>query len=57
MRTDVPAAAPTWLLRDAIHAMDRAGTDRLAVVVDDRFVGVITAAGLVQLDEILETET
>jgi CBS domain-containing protein len=54
MRTDIPIADPTWRLRDAIQAMERAGVDRLAVCDDGRYVGVITAAGLVQLDEILD---
>lgn len=53
MRTDVPIASPTWLLGDAIRAMEQAGTDRLAVCDDGRFVGVITTADLVALDEIL----
>jgi len=54
MRTQVPVAPPSWPLRDAIRAMDRAGVDRLAVCDDGRFVGVITAAGLVELEEILD---
>ncbi|MCA1825193.1 MAG: chloride channel protein, partial [Frankia sp.] len=54
MRTDVPIAAPAWPLGDAIRAMDGAGVDRLAVCDDGRFVGDITAADLVQLDEILD---
>ncbi|HEY9555390.1 MAG TPA: chloride channel protein [Acidimicrobiales bacterium] len=54
MRTDVPIATPDWLLADAIRAMDDAGTDRLAVCAGDQFIGVITAADLVQLDEILD---
>jgi CBS-domain-containing membrane protein len=56
MRTDVPIASPSWALRDAIQAMDDADTDRMAVVGDGRYVGVITAADLIQLDEILETD-
>lgn len=56
MRTDVPIARPSWLLADAIRAMEQAGTDRLAVCAADgeAFIGVITAADLVQLDEILD---
>jgi CIC family chloride channel protein len=54
VRRDVPVATPSTPLRNAIRAMDAAGLDRLAVCDDDRFVGVITAAGLVQLDELLE---
>ncbi|MCA1587775.1 MAG: chloride channel protein [Chloroflexi bacterium] len=54
MRPDVPVAAPSWPLQDAVRAMEGAGLDRLAVCNDGRFVGVITAAGLVQLDEVLD---
>lgn len=56
MRIDIPTASPSWQLRDAIEAMDAAATDRLAVCADGRFVGVITATDLVQLDEILRTD-
>jgi CIC family chloride channel protein len=54
MRTDVPAASPSWSLRDAIRVMEAAGVDRVAVCDGGRFVGVVTAAGLLQLEEILE---
>jgi CIC family chloride channel protein len=54
MRTDLPAAAPDWLLRDAVTAMERLGTDRLAVCDGETYLGVITADDLVQLDEILD---
>ena len=54
MRTDVPVADVTWLLADAIHAIEDAGTDRIAVCDHGTFVGVITAADLVQLDEVLD---
>lgn len=50
----VPVAQPSWPLGDAIRAMETAGGERLAVCEDGRFVGVMTAAGLVQLDELLE---
>ena len=53
-RTDVTPAQASWQLRDAIRAMEAFGVDRLAVCDGDRFVGVITAAGLVQLDAVLE---
>lgn len=54
MLTDVPVAAPDWTLGDAILAMERAGVDRLPVCRDGRFVGVVTATDLVQLDEIMD---
>lgn len=50
----MPVAQPSWPLGDAIRAMETAGGERLAVCEDGRFVGVMTAAGLVQLDELLE---
>lgn len=54
MRTDVPVADVTWLLADAIHAIEDAATDRIAVCDHGTFVGVITAADLVELDEVLD---
>jgi predicted transcriptional regulator len=53
MRTDVPVAALTWKVADAIRAMEEAEADRLAVCDGPRFVGVITADDIVELDEIL----
>jgi CBS domain-containing protein len=54
MRTGLPVAAPDWLLSDAIRSMEAADADRLAVCDDGRFIGVITAADLVRLDEIID---
>ena len=54
MRTDVPVADLTWVVRDAVTAIESAGTDRIAVVDGDRYVGVITASGLLELDALLE---
>jgi predicted transcriptional regulator len=54
-RTDAPRARTTWLVRDAVGAMERGDTDVLAVVDgEDRFVGVITTDDVLRLDEILE---
>ena len=54
-RVTVPRGRTTWLVRDAIQAMERADTDVLAVVDgEDRFVGVVTTEGVLRLDEILE---
>jgi CIC family chloride channel protein len=54
-RTSAPRARTTWLVRDAVGAMERADTDVLAVVDgDDRFVGVVTTDEVLRLDEILE---
>jgi CIC family chloride channel protein len=54
MRTDLPVAAVGWLLGDAIRAIEESSTDRLAVCDGSTFVGVITAADLVELDEVLD---
>jgi CIC family chloride channel protein len=54
-RTSVPRGRTTWLVRDAVEAMERGDTDVLAVVDgDDRFVGVVTTDEVLRLDEILE---
>ncbi|HEX5367400.1 MAG TPA: chloride channel protein [Acidimicrobiales bacterium] len=54
-RTSAPRARTTWLVRDAVTAMERADTDVLAVVDgEDRFVGMVTTDEVLQLDEILE---
>lgn len=54
MRTDIPVAAIDWVLADAIHAIEDNATDRIAVCDGSTFLGVITAADLVELDEILD---
>jgi chloride channel protein, CIC family len=54
-RVTVPRGRTTWLVRDAVHAMEGADTDVLPVVDgEDRFVGVVTTEGVLRLDEILE---
>jgi CIC family chloride channel protein len=54
MRTHVPVADVGWLLADAIRAIEESAIDRIAVCDGDRFIGVITGADLVELDEVLE---
>jgi CBS domain-containing protein len=56
MRTDVPVASPDWILRQAMIALRQAHVDRIAVCDDHRYVGVISAADLVRLDEIFDRE-
>ena len=54
-RTTAPQGRTTWLVRDAVGAMERGDTDVLAVVDgEDRFVGVVTTDEVLRLDEILE---
>jgi CBS domain-containing protein len=53
--TAAPRGRTTWLVRDAVHAMEGGDTDVLPVVDgEDRFVGVITTDEVLRLDEILE---
>ncbi len=55
MRTDVPVARTSWTLRDVVAALERASVDRLAVCdARDDFIGVVTDADIVALDEILD---
>jgi predicted transcriptional regulator len=54
MRSDVPVASLSWVVRDAVAAIETAGTDRIAVCDGERYVGVITAAGLLEVDALLE---
>ncbi len=54
-RTTAPRGRTTWLVRDAVTAMERGDTDVLAVVDGvDRFVGMVTTDEVLRLDEILE---
>jgi len=53
--TGLPSARPTWSLRDAIVAMERADADVLAVTdADGRFIGTLSADDILKLDEILD---
>lgn len=54
MRTDVPVAAPDWLMVDAIKTMEASDSDQLAVCDDGRYVGVISSADLIHLGEVLD---
>lgn len=55
MATELPSARPSWTLRDAVAAMERAGTDILAVCDSDgHFIGVVREDDIVKLDEILD---
>ncbi|MGB5760460.1 MAG: chloride channel protein, partial [Acidimicrobiales bacterium] len=58
MFDDAPTARPSWTLRDAVAAMDNAGTDLIAVTDDaGTFIGVVYESEIVKLGEILdETE-
>lgn len=57
--TNLPAARPSWTLRDAVAAMETADVTSLAVVTaEGMFVGIVSAEDILKLDEILdETDT
>jgi CBS domain-containing protein len=54
MRTDYPVIGPGALLGDAIRAMEEADVDLLPVLDGDAFVGVVTTAEILSLEEILD---
>jgi|TARA_B100000929_G_scaffold183042_1_gene144957 CIC family chloride channel protein len=55
LRTDLPAAKPSWTLRDAIGTMGDTDVDVLAVTdADASFIGVIREDDILKLDEILD---
>ena len=54
MRTDFPIANPSWRLREALTAMEKADIDMLPVVQGGRYVGVVTTAEILKLDDILQ---
>ena len=53
MRADVPTLPPGATLRAALETMEEADVDLLAVVDGDRFVGIVTTAEILRLDDIL----
>jgi CBS domain-containing protein len=55
LSADAPTGAVSWTLRDAVAALDRSDYDVVPIVdPDDTFVGVVTQAEIVRLDEILD---
>jgi CIC family chloride channel protein len=55
VRREVPAALPSWTMRDAIVAMERHDLDFLPVTDrEGHFVGIIDAAEVLRLDQILD---
>ena len=54
-RREVPAALPSWTMRDAIVAMERHDLDFLPVTDSEgHFVGIIDADEVLRLDQILD---
>lgn len=58
MRTDIPTGRPSWLLRDVVAAMEDAAVGQLPVT-DDKglFIGVVTMAEIIKLDDVLDVTT
>ena len=55
MRSDVPAAVVTWLLRDALAVMEVDDVDRLGVVdIEGHFIGELRRSEIFRLDELLD---
>ena len=53
-RDEAPHADPSWSIAQAVRAMDATGRDLLPVTAaDGTFVGIVTTADLLRLDEIL----
>ncbi len=53
MRTDFPTATSAMSVRDALTLMERVDVDLLPVLDGESFVGVVTTAEILKLDEIL----
>jgi predicted transcriptional regulator len=50
-----PVGSPSWMLGDAVRAMERAGAEVLAVVDDaGAFVGIVRTDDVLRLEEILD---
>jgi CBS domain-containing protein len=54
MHTDAPTGSLRWTLRQAARAMEEADTDRLVILNDDAFVGIVTTGEILKLDAILD---
>jgi len=54
MRQDIPVASTEWLLSDAARTMEDHDTPILGVCDDGRFLGIISAQQMVNLEEVLE---
>jgi signal-transduction protein with cAMP-binding, CBS, and nucleotidyltransferase domain len=54
MHTDTPTGSLRWTLRRAVQEMKEADTDRLVIVNDGAFIGVVTTGEILKLDAILD---
>jgi hypothetical protein len=55
LRDDWPIGDVTWTLAQAVAAMEAADVDRLPIIDNGAFVGVVTTGEILKLDAILET--
>lgn len=53
MHRDVPVVTPEWSLGQTVRAMAGCGRDRLPVVDDGVFVGLVTRAAVVEIERVL----
>lgn len=53
-RADVPTARLDERVDDALQAMNAAGTERLAVIDRQRFVGIVSVDDIVRLDDVID---
>lgn len=53
-QTEGPAADITWSLGEAVQAMESADVDRLPVLADGAYVGMVTTGEILKLDHILD---
>jgi CBS domain-containing membrane protein len=53
LHDDGPTGGPDWTLEQAIRAMEAADVDTLPVLDGETFVGIVTTADILRLDEIL----
>lgn len=53
-RTDAPTGEVTWTLGEALRALEAADTDRLAVLDQGAYLGVVTTGEILKLDDILQ---
>ena len=54
MHTDTATGSLDWTLRQAVHEMEQADTDRLVILDDGAFVGVVTTGEILKLDAVLD---
>jgi CIC family chloride channel protein len=54
LRSDLPTVGLSTQVEEAIHRMEDAGVDRLAVMDGERFIGTVSLDDIVRLDEVID---